>query len=981
MRADTSIDKAAAARSPSTLLPTATLRARSSGDAPSASPSGNAPRALPAARAAQATIAATMTPLGSAASIPSPAALRAGAGGAAIDLRAFAGPGDVVRVGGGGVRAAPTRSEDDAPAQFIATDAFSTGLGELSGISRPGKPPRAPSAAENAMRANYVIYSEIAANPPSPLTSRYLAAKSDTYGGAVDAARKLVNSLWASIRTTSSHARDTARLDRAIRQLVKRNALALYLQARSAWIKGGRKGRKPHKDEIEADLMGVFDEAQGPRATSGGGASGGGAGAGEDAGADPCEKERRACRESCGCKCVCAPAPGDDDPLPTRDPSVRGLRPETEPVTFAGPPRPFDAGWAMQVAEPDEPDYDPSTLGDGVQGLVSPAAALETTIERIERAREILDAAWESGDDEAAARADDDLTDLLVEADSWALLEAVRVALGSDALPDEIVALLQSDAELQRLLRVKRALRDAADDLGLILRLASSGIPQVPAATLESMSVQRDSDALEHDGIAIELLLLVADRLDSLPSHFMRRPRSLRERAGYAMRGYDGRAAVERLRAAARAKLSGLLTTAAALEIRQMALQQRTGLLPGVDAGTVVPWAFDHMRRATAGARVQELVARMARARGDGWGAGRLSRNVTRRDPTTAFALSLFNASREPPPPESRSWTEVASGVLQSVGEALVDPTTAAPFIFAPLEYREDLDRAILNDVIEAAWGDIDGTGRIRPQSAAMQRLLAAGREMNARRGRMERPLWLPRDYEALAGEMAEKPLNEWKPRWLGYFATAIAGRRVEGRSARGTAFVRDALVMAAAWTVVASVLARAGKAAISAATRRVRALLRAGRSAAARRALLRMALEHAPQAGARVRVPVRVPVQEGGAAETAISRASPLRGRHHTSPESLSGIRSMQAINPARGDPVGVHVEVGPGFGPARTASAETGAAGRGAYVELDLTRPMKPTFVGPRDTAVIPTDVPLPLKNSNPRFVRLTWWKFWIR
>jgi hypothetical protein len=48
-----------------------------------------------------------------------------------------------------------------------------------------------------------------------------------------------------------------------------------------------------------------------------------------------------------------------------------------------------------------------------------------------------------------------------------------------------------------------------------------------------------------------------------------------------------------------------------------------------------------------------------------------------------------------------------------------------------------------------------------------------------------------------------------------------------------------------------------------------------------------------------------------------------------------LQGIKADNAINPGRGNPPGVHVEVAP-FGPAKSASAETGAFGKGAYVDF---------------------------------------------
>lgn len=107
-------------------------------------------------------------------------------------------------------------------------------------------------------------------------------------------------------------------------------------------------------------------------------------------------------------------------------------------------------------------------------------------------------------------------------------------------------------------------------------------------------------------------------------------------------------------------------------------------------------------------------------------------------------------------------------------------------------------------------------------------------------------------------------------------------------------------------------------------------------------------------------------------------------RCRHHTDPKGLDGIKKDNAIDPARGEPVGVHVEVEP-FGSARPypryfgPAAQTGAKGGSAYVEFDLPRNAIPTRVGARNTAVIPTDQPLSLAGRHPVFVRLKWWQFW--
>jgi hypothetical protein len=111
------------------------------------------------------------------------------------------------------------------------------------------------------------------------------------------------------------------------------------------------------------------------------------------------------------------------------------------------------------------------------------------------------------------------------------------------------------------------------------------------------------------------------------------------------------------------------------------------------------------------------------------------------------------------------------------------------------------------------------------------------------------------------------------------------------------------------------------------------------------------------------------------------------VRCRHHTDLKGLKGIKNDRAIKASRGTPAGVDVEVEP-FATARTLparsspAAQTGAAGGGAYVEFDVPEgtvvPTSP-MVGPRKTARILADASLPLEGLNPRFVTVSWWKFW--
>ena len=105
-------------------------------------------------------------------------------------------------------------------------------------------------------------------------------------------------------------------------------------------------------------------------------------------------------------------------------------------------------------------------------------------------------------------------------------------------------------------------------------------------------------------------------------------------------------------------------------------------------------------------------------------------------------------------------------------------------------------------------------------------------------------------------------------------------------------------------------------------------------------------------------------------------------RARHHTDNDGASAIERSQSIKPSRGEPPGVDVEVEP-FGSTRPGlggpKADTGSAYEGAYVEFDLPENAIPTNVGPRNTARIPADGPLPIGRLNPRVVRRPWWKLW--
>ena len=62
------------------------------------------------------------------------------------------------------------------------------------------------------------------------------------------------------------------------------------------------------------------------------------------------------------------------------------------------------------------------------------------------------------------------------------------------------------------------------------------------------------------------------------------------------------------------------------------------------------------------------------------------------------------------------------------------------------------------------------------------------------------------------------------------------------------------------------------------------------------------------------------------------------------------------------------------------KSSSAETGAFGKGAFVEFQVPRSsLQLTKVGPRNTGVISTtNSSIPLQGTNATF-KSFWWKFW--
>jgi hypothetical protein len=110
-------------------------------------------------------------------------------------------------------------------------------------------------------------------------------------------------------------------------------------------------------------------------------------------------------------------------------------------------------------------------------------------------------------------------------------------------------------------------------------------------------------------------------------------------------------------------------------------------------------------------------------------------------------------------------------------------------------------------------------------------------------------------------------------------------------------------------------------------------------------------------------------------------------RVRHHTDDTGLEAIEATGVITVARGwgsIATGVHVEIEP-FGTTRTGQGgpkrQLGCVGEGAYVEFDAPAGMVPYSCGERNTAIIPTEQPFPIRGLAPTFVKVRrhWWELW--
>lgn len=97
-----------------------------------------------------------------------------------------------------------------------------------------------------------------------------------------------------------------------------------------------------------------------------------------------------------------------------------------------------------------------------------------------------------------------------------------------------------------------------------------------------------------------------------------------------------------------------------------------------------------------------------------------------------------------------------------------------------------------------------------------------------------------------------------------------------------------------------------------------------------------------------------------------------------------MEGIRRDGSIWLSRGEPPGIDVEGEP-FGTLipflySSPKEETGAYGRGAYVEFDLPESSIPQpWVGRRRSFRIPSGVPFSIRDLNPVFVTVRWWEIW--
>jgi hypothetical protein len=100
-----------------------------------------------------------------------------------------------------------------------------------------------------------------------------------------------------------------------------------------------------------------------------------------------------------------------------------------------------------------------------------------------------------------------------------------------------------------------------------------------------------------------------------------------------------------------------------------------------------------------------------------------------------------------------------------------------------------------------------------------------------------------------------------------------------------------------------------------------------------------------------------------------------------------LRSIRSTGCITISSGwgsIATGIHVEIDP-FGTARPGrggpKADLACNGEGAFVEFDAPPTLVRYYCGPRNTGIIPSDVPLRLESLHPVYVvvRRWFWQIW--
>lgn len=291
--------------------------------------------------------------------------------GGGIDIGSFGGQAVGSQTRHGGASPGARTSPRDFSASALGTSDFEGQLAEAGGMKRPGR----RGADFPASGILIGAFSEVHRREVHPVLAPdpdYVHESKQLHGAAVKAAREILQDIHNALVSRGDPSKYHARLNRSVKQFIKRAALAIYLSQLKKWKDDGKAGPRPNKDDIEQGLSDLFDEAaesdpkdpapppQGPLTPPG---------------AKRCAEEKEACEAECEKPCTCVEISdaggGTTDPW-TSTLTVRGNRPdlELEAVLTPGPWQPGAGAESLTVADPADDLAEITMLGEGVYAQI-----------------------------------------------------------------------------------------------------------------------------------------------------------------------------------------------------------------------------------------------------------------------------------------------------------------------------------------------------------------------------------------------------------------------------------------------------------------------------------------------------------------------------------------------------------------------------------------------------------------------------------